>query len=214
VKTATNKWLLISESRGDSNRCTPCRGKLDQHVTYAFHASPRTPGVCFLRAVPVRGNLSWVINRVEQAHCSREEGLLTQSTAHHWPIRGSVPSFSLEPANEAVGAKPSIYQRPATRLTGPISPVCDRYVQYLFAGANRTVLNQHRRGLQPWRCRFSTYHSLTFPTSCLPFPLVAPPGLHLTQFQQLNQSFEFLENLWPPRGFATTWPFTVAYIYV
>jgi hypothetical protein len=33
VKTATNKWLLISESHGDSNRCTSCRGKLDQHAT-------------------------------------------------------------------------------------------------------------------------------------------------------------------------------------
>jgi hypothetical protein len=31
--TATNKRLLISESRGDSNRCTPCRGKPDQHTT-------------------------------------------------------------------------------------------------------------------------------------------------------------------------------------
>jgi hypothetical protein len=39
---ATNKRLLISESRGDSNRCTPCRGKLDKHDTYASHASPRT----------------------------------------------------------------------------------------------------------------------------------------------------------------------------
>jgi hypothetical protein len=38
----TNKRLLISESRGDSNRCTPCRGKPDQHATYAFHDSPRT----------------------------------------------------------------------------------------------------------------------------------------------------------------------------
>jgi hypothetical protein len=35
VKTATNKRLLISESRGDSNWCTPYRGKPDQHVTYA-----------------------------------------------------------------------------------------------------------------------------------------------------------------------------------
>jgi hypothetical protein len=25
VKTTMNKWLLISESHGDSNRCTPCR---------------------------------------------------------------------------------------------------------------------------------------------------------------------------------------------
>jgi hypothetical protein len=191
VKTATNKRLLISESRGDSNRCTPCRGKLDQHVTYASHASPRMPDVRFLRAVPVRGNLSWVIDRVEQAHCSREEGLPTQSIAHRWPIRGSIPSFSPELANEAVGAKASIYQRPTTRLTGLISPVCDRYVQYLLAWANRMVLNWHRRVLQPWRCRLSTYHSPTFPTSCLPFPLVAPPDLHLIKLQQLNQSVEF-----------------------
>jgi hypothetical protein len=58
VKTITNKRLLIYESRGDSNRCTPCRGKLDQHDTYASHASPRTLDVCFPQAVPVRDNLS------------------------------------------------------------------------------------------------------------------------------------------------------------
>jgi hypothetical protein len=43
------------------------------------------------------------------------------------------------------------------QLTGPISPACDRYVQYLLAGVNRTVLNRHRRGIQPWRCRLATY---------------------------------------------------------
>jgi hypothetical protein len=79
--TATNKRLLISESCGDSNRCTPCRGKPNQHDTYASHASPRTPSVRFLRAFPVRGNLSWVIDRVGQSHCSREKGLPTQFTA-------------------------------------------------------------------------------------------------------------------------------------
>jgi hypothetical protein len=56
--TTTNKRLLISESRSDSNRCTPCRGKPDQHATYASHSSPCTPGVRFLWAVPVRDNLS------------------------------------------------------------------------------------------------------------------------------------------------------------
>jgi hypothetical protein len=150
--TATNKRLLISESCGDSNQCTPCRGKPDQHTTYASYTSLSTLGVRFLRVVTVRGNLSWVIDRVEQAHCSREEGLPTQSTRHRWSIRGSVPSFSPDPADEPVGAKPNIYQQPVTRLTGPISPVCDRYVQYLLMGANRTVLNRHKRGLQPWRC--------------------------------------------------------------
>jgi hypothetical protein len=75
-----NKRLLISESRGDSNRCTPCRGKPDQHDMYASHISPRTSNVCFLQVVPVRGNLSRVIDRVEQGHCSQEKRLPTQST--------------------------------------------------------------------------------------------------------------------------------------
>jgi hypothetical protein len=91
-----------------------------------------------------------------------------------WPIHGSVPSFSPEPTNEAVGAKASIYRRHATRLTGDISPAYDRYFQYLLVGANTSVLNRHRRGLQPWRCRLSTYHSSTFPTSYLPFPPKGP----------------------------------------
>jgi hypothetical protein len=54
VLTATNKQLLISESHGDSNRCTPCRGKPNTHDIYASHISPRTPSVRFLRTVPVR----------------------------------------------------------------------------------------------------------------------------------------------------------------
>jgi hypothetical protein len=78
--TTTNKRLFISESHGDSNRCTPCREKLDQHATYASHASSRMLGVRFLWAVPVRGNLSRVVDRVEHAHCSREKGLPTQSS--------------------------------------------------------------------------------------------------------------------------------------
>jgi hypothetical protein len=66
VKTATNKRLLISESRGDSNRCTPCRGKPDQHATYASHSSPRMLGVRFLWAVPVRDNLSLAHTKSKQ----------------------------------------------------------------------------------------------------------------------------------------------------
>jgi hypothetical protein len=70
VKTRTNKRLLISESHCDLNRCTPCKRKPDQHDMYASHASPRTPDVRFLRVVPIIGNLSRVINRVGQSHCS------------------------------------------------------------------------------------------------------------------------------------------------
>jgi hypothetical protein len=72
VKTATNKRLLIFESRDDSNRYTPCRGKPDQHDMYASHASPRTPRVRFLWAVQVHGNLSRTHQRVGQILYSRE----------------------------------------------------------------------------------------------------------------------------------------------
>jgi hypothetical protein len=78
--TAMNKRLLIFESHGDLNRCTPCRGKPDQHDTYASHASPRMPDVHFLRAVPVRGNLSRDVDRFGQILLLSRKGLPTQST--------------------------------------------------------------------------------------------------------------------------------------
>jgi hypothetical protein len=67
VKTAINKWLLISESHGDSNRCTPCRGKPDQHATYASHSSPRTPDIRFLWVVLIHDNLSLAPTKSKQA---------------------------------------------------------------------------------------------------------------------------------------------------
>jgi hypothetical protein len=78
--TTTNKQLVISESHDDSNRCTPYRGKSDQHDTYSSHTSPRTSGVRFQWAVPVHGNLSRDATSVGQSHCSREKWLPTQST--------------------------------------------------------------------------------------------------------------------------------------
>jgi hypothetical protein len=139
-----------------------CRGKPNQHDTYASHASPHTSGVCFLRVVPVHGNLSRVIDRVEQGHCSREKRLFTQYRAL-WLTDLRVRTQFISWANlEAVGAEPNIYRCQAIWLTGPISPACDRYVQYLLAGANPSVLNRYRQGLQPWCCRLSTHHSPTF----------------------------------------------------
>jgi hypothetical protein len=107
-----------------------------------------------------------------------------------WPIRGSVSvSLSSQPMKQ--WRKSNIHQQQATRFTGSISPACDWYVQYLLMGANRMILNRHRRGLQPWRCRFATYPLPTFPTSCLPFPLVAPPGLQFNQVPAFTPSAEF-----------------------
>jgi hypothetical protein len=74
------------------------------------------------------------------------------------------------------------------QLTRPISPACDRYVQYLLAGVNRTVLNQHRRGYNLGGAGLPHAHSPTFPTSRLRFLLKASPGLHFNQGPAINQS--------------------------
>jgi hypothetical protein len=69
-----------------------------------------------------------------------------------------VTSFFLPCDSPGVGERcfsPMVTQ--LHQLTRPISPACDMYVQYLLAGANPSVLNRHRRGLQPWRCRLATY---------------------------------------------------------
>jgi hypothetical protein len=49
---------------------------------------------------------------------------------------------------------------------------CHRYIQYLLAGVNLSVLNRHRQG--PWRCRLSTSHSPTFPTDGPPISTLGP----------------------------------------
>jgi hypothetical protein len=99
---ATIKQLLISESRGDSNRCTPCRGKPDQHDTYASHANSRTPSVRFLRGSPH----TW------QPFASRQQGwtnaLLPRKSAPDstsqpgWVVRGTHLNFSPNTTIEAV----------------------------------------------------------------------------------------------------------------
>jgi hypothetical protein len=129
--------------------------KPDQHATYGSHSNPCTPSVRFLQAVLYVTTfhwLPWSWNRPLHP----EEVLATKDRLDRpssW-----VTSFLLPCDSPGVGKRdfgPMVTQ--LHQLTGPITLACDRYVQYLLTGANRTVLNQHRRGLQPWRCRLATY---------------------------------------------------------
>jgi hypothetical protein len=104
--------------------------------------------------------------------CSQEKRLLTQSTAR-WLTDLWVRTQFLSQANQwSSRLKPSFCWWQATRLTGPISPVCDRYVTHLLMGANPSVLNRHRRGLQPCRCRLAN----TTPRPSHPTVLHFPPN--------------------------------------
>jgi hypothetical protein len=170
MKTAMNKRLLISESHGDSNRCTLCRGKPNTHDTYASHASPHMPRVCFLRAVHIRGNLSQVINGVGRTlQLLRKRAPNTNPSMAEWST-GPPPRFSPNIAIEAVMKVKHLstvgYQAYRAHITGM------RSIRSILAhGANPSVLNRHRWRLQPWRCRLATYHS---PTIGLHFPPKAP----------------------------------------
>jgi hypothetical protein len=168
--TVTNKRLLISESRGDSNRCTPCRGKPDQHTTYAFHASQ-----CTLLAGSPRTWQPFTSYRQSWAGPllprKRAPDIIQRAG---WLIHGFVPSCSPESTNKTVRAKPSIYWRSATRLTGPISPICDRYIQYLLTGPTHWSLTDIGGGYNLGGAGLPHTTPRPFLTSCLHFP---PKGL-------------------------------------
>jgi hypothetical protein len=138
------------------------------HVRLAYASCGRSPYVAtFCEA----------LTDLDRSHCSWEKELPTQSTARRLTDSWVRTELLSRASQWSRGCKPSSWRWPTTRFTGPITPACDRYVQYLLMGANRTILNRHRRGLQLWRCRLATYPLLNLPTSCLHFPLMAPPSL-------------------------------------
>jgi hypothetical protein len=153
--TVTNKRFLVSESRGDSNWCTPCRGKPDTHDTYDSHASPRTPRVRFLRAVHIRGNLSQAINSVGRTLLlSRKRTPDTTPSPTEWSA-GPPPSFSPNTAIEAVLKAKHMLMNKLHQFTGPITPVCSQYVQYLLVRPTHRSLTDTGGG---YNLRVSAFH--------------------------------------------------------
>jgi hypothetical protein len=187
--TGTNKRLLISESRSDSNRWTSCRGKPDKHATRFTRSVRIWSKTIHISCGPHIATLHVVVNRVEQDHCSREKGLPTQSTAH-WLTDPRARTQILSRANQwsSLGKVKHLLMV-ATRLIGPINTSMWLVHSILAHGTNSSVLNRHRRGLQPWRCWLATYHSLTFPTSCLHFPSKGPTGLQFNQVPSIKPKY-------------------------
>jgi hypothetical protein len=130
------------------------------------------------RTLPAGGPRTW------QPSTSRRQSW-TESLLPRKRAPGIIPSM---PADRSVDPylvflpsqpmkqwrKPNIHQQQATKFIGTISLACDQYVQYLLIGANRTVLNRHRRGLQPWRCRLATYPLPDLPNQLSPLSTSGP----------------------------------------
>jgi hypothetical protein len=112
---AKNKRLLISESHGDSNRCTHCRGKSDQHDMYAFHASPCTLPV----GGPVRDDLFRVTDTVGQILLLPRKSVPDSTSQPGWVAHGTHLSFSPNTAIEAVGLSQAPVDGRLLGLPGP-----------------------------------------------------------------------------------------------
>jgi hypothetical protein len=185
--TVTNKQLLISENRGDSNWCTPCREKPDQHATHFSRSVHVWFKTIRISRGPHIATFRIVINNDGQNHCSQEKGLPIQSIAC-WLIDPWVRTQFLSQASHwSSEGKATLCWRQSTRLTGPINTSMWSVRSILGYRANPSDLKWHTRGCnlggagllhttpQPFQPVVSTFH------------LRAPPVYSLTKFHLLNQ---------------------------
>jgi hypothetical protein len=179
--TTTNKRLLISESCGDLNRCTPCRGKPDQHAThFSCLVFIWSTTIC-ISCGPHIATFHTVINRFEQIHYTREEGLPTQSTAQQ-PSNPRVRTQLLSHNSQrAVEKSQAPVDNRLLGLPGPYHRHAIGTYNTCSRGPTEWSLINTGRGYNLGGAGLPHTHSPTLPTSCPHFPLVAPPDLHFSQ---------------------------------
>jgi hypothetical protein len=149
-----------------------------------------------------------VVNRYEQIHCTREEGLLTQSTAWQ-PSDPRVRTQLLSNNSQrAVGKSKAPVDNRLLGLPGPYHRYAIGTFNTCSRGPTERSLINTGGGYNLRGAGLPYTHSPTFPTSCLPFPLVAPPGLHFNQvLAKRPKCLVFKEFM------AATWSFDHSVIY-
>jgi hypothetical protein len=167
------------------------QGKPDQHDTYVSHNNPRTPGVRSLRAVPIRDNLPRATDNVGRSHCSREKGLPTQSPARRLTDPRVRTQF-LSRANQwSSGESQTSINSRLLGLPGPYHRhAIDTFNTCSWGPTERSLIDTCG-GYNLGGAGLPHTHSPTFPTSCLPFLLVAPSGLYFNQVPAINQRLRF-----------------------
>jgi hypothetical protein len=146
------------------------------------------------RTLPTGGPRMWQPFMSHQQ--SRTESLLLRKkapdTTHSTSADRSIGLYPVSHPSQPMKQwrKPNIYQHQATRLTGPISPACNWYVQYLLMGANPSVLNRHRRGYNPGGVGLP--HTTLWPSQ----PAVSTFHLRTLPSLQFNQALSTKPRCW------------------
>jgi hypothetical protein len=179
--TARNKRLLISKSHGDSNRCTPCRGKPDQHVTHFSRSVHVWSKTVRISRDPHIATFHKIVNNDGQSHCLQEKGLLTQSTARRLTDPRVRTQFLSWASHRSGGGKVTLCWWQTTRLTGPITSACDRYVQYLLTGSTHRSLTDTGRSYSLEGASFPYTTPWPSQPTFSPFRRRALPGLQFNQ---------------------------------
>jgi hypothetical protein len=122
-----------------------------------------------------------VINRFEQIHCTREEGLPTQSKAQRSSdlrVRTQLLSHN---SQRAVGKSQAPVDNRLLGLPGPYHRHAIGTFSTCAQGPTEWSLIDTSGGYKLGGAGLPHTHSQTFPTSCPHFHLMAPPGLHFNQ---------------------------------
>jgi hypothetical protein len=189
------------------NRCTPYRGKPDQHAT----RFPRS--VCVWSTIirisrgPYIATFHTVVNRFEQIHCTREEGLPTQSTARRPSDMWARTQLLSHNSQRAVGKSQAPVDNRLLGLPGSYHRHAIGTFNTCSRGPNERSLIDTGGGYNLGGASLPCTHSLIFSTSCLHFLLMAPPDLQFNQVPAINQSFEFKGPM------SSTWSFDHSTIY-
>jgi hypothetical protein len=149
-----------------------------------------------------------VINRFEQVHCTREEGLLTQSTTR----RSSDPRVRTQLLSHNIQRAVEKSQAPVDNqllgLPGPYHRHAIGTFNTYSRGPTERSLIDTGGGYNLGGANLPHTHSPTFPTSCPHFPLMAPPGFHFNQvLAKRPKCLVFKEPV------AATWSFDHSAIY-
>jgi hypothetical protein len=209
VKTATNKRLLISESHDDSNRGTPCRGKCNQHDTYASYANPHMPDVSFLWAVLVHGNLSLVIDgfgRIPLLPRKKAANIIHSSSADR--STGPYPvSLSNQPINEALNWSQASIDDKLLGLLG-------LYQQHTISTFNTCSWGPTHRSLTDTRRGYILGGAVFLHITPWPFkPVVSPFHPRAPLSLQFNHEPSIKPNITFKEPMATPWSSDNSAIY-
>jgi hypothetical protein len=149
-----------------------------------------------------------IVNRFEQIHCTREEGLPTQSTTR-WPSDPQVYTQLLSHNSQrAMGKSQAPVDNRLIGLPGPYHRHTIGTFNTCSRGPTEQSLVDMGGGYNLGGASLPHTHSPTFPTSCPHFPLMAPPGLHFNQAPAIKPNrWVFKERM------ATTWSFDHLAIY-